>query len=512
MQKRIRRSWQQKAAIIAMALFSTTYASTVYALPQNGTVTSGAATVSSESNTMTVNQSTDKVAIDWNSFNINKGESVNFAQPSNTSIALNRVTGSSASAINGSLNANGRVFLINQNGILFGQGSSVNVGGLVASTHDISNSDFEKGSYTFAGSSAAAVKNAGKINAEGGVVALLASDVENSGTITTKSGTTALLAGSNINIDYTGSGKINFTVNKSIADAKALNSGTIQADGGYVYMTARDASTTLNTVVNNTGVIEAKSLKNVNGTIVLDGGDQGVVKVGGSIDASGDEAGQTGGTIKVSGQYTNVAANLKASGNEAGGTIDTSGQMVNISSTANVDASSANGQAGTWTILSSASDPLTVKVVDGKTAVELAQSNMDNANAELEKQQALKDAYDAAIADREAKGKVVDEMALQYGKKSQQYSDAKDAYNAAKQAVMSAKDKYNAKTYSAAKAAAEKEITAYVAAYKDTSTGNQVSYISAGPVSNALSKGTNVTITAQDTKSPVSSVELDTPL
>ena len=359
MQKRIRRSWQQKAAIIAMALFSTTYASTVYALPQNGTVTSGAATVSSESNTMTVNQSTDKVAIDWNSFNINKGESVNFAQPSNTSIALNRVTGSSASAINGSLNANGRVFLINQNGILFGQGSSVNVGGLVASTHDISNSDFEKGSYTFAGSSAAAVKNAGKINAEGGVVALLASDVENSGTITTKSGTTALLAGSNINIDYTGSGKINFTVNKSIADAKALNSGTIQADGGYVYMTARDASTTLNTVVNNTGVIEAKSLKNVNGTIVLDGGDQGVVNVGGSIDASGDEAGQTGGSIKVVGANTQVLAgtSLKASGTLAGGSIETSGTTLQIASGVNVDTSSTQGTAGEWLL-----DPMNITI------------------------------------------------------------------------------------------------------------------------------------------------------
>ena len=381
MQRKIQRAWQRKAAMAALTVFTAAFCGTGYAMPQGGEVKAGDAEIKTSGNIMDVNQNTQKVAIDWKGFDIAKQETVNFNQPNASAIALNRVRGNKGSEIYGHLNANGQVFLINPNGVLFGKGAEISVGGLIATTHNINNDDFmnSKGSYTFSGDSTNQVKNAGTIKAEGGLVALLAADVANEGVIQTNAGTTALGAGQSMTIDYENDGKINFAVNKSVANAKALNSGSIQANGGYVIMTARDASETLNTVVNNTGVIEAKSLKNVNGEIVLDGGDQGVVEVGGTIDASGDEAGQTGGTIKVVGSRTNINADatLKATGDKAGGLIETSGDVLNVNSKATIDASSKNGKAGQWLI-----DPLMVKIVD-KTPVDNAQAALDAANAKL---------------------------------------------------------------------------------------------------------------------------------
>ena len=369
---------QRKASVIALALFSTTYVGigTAYAMPTGGEVKSGAATVSTDAAQMNVNQSTDKVAIDWQSFDIAKGETVNFNQPGQSSIALNRVVGSDAkaSSIQGSLNANGRVFLINQNGVLFAKGAQVNVGGLVASTKDISVKDFMAGQYNFAGASDKAVINEGTIKAEGGLVALLANHVENNGIIATNFGTTALAAGNDFNIDFEGDGKINLAVNSAATNAKILNAGTIQANGGVILMTARDASNVVNTVINNTGVMEAHSMKAVNGEIVLDGGEQGVVSVGGSLDASGNHAGENGGIIKIAGATTNVqsGASLNASGLNGGGLVETSGKVLNVSAKAKIDASSANGKAGQWLL-----DPLNVVIgtQDGSALADADSSN-----------------------------------------------------------------------------------------------------------------------------------------
>jgi len=116
------------------------------ALPTDGVVVSGTATITlPNGTTMQINQSTPKAILNWLGFSIANGEIVNFIQPSSSSVALNRVTGASASEIFGALNANGKVFLVNPNGILFAPGASVNVGGLVASTLDITNENFQAG-------------------------------------------------------------------------------------------------------------------------------------------------------------------------------------------------------------------------------------------------------------------------------------------------------------------------------------------------------------------------------
>jgi len=138
------------------------------ALPQGGSVAAGTASISTNASTLTVNQTSSKAIINWQNFSVGAGESVNFRQPGASSVALNRVLGNNPSQIFGHLTANGQIFLINPNGIVFGPGAQVDVGGLVASTLDIANQDFLAGNYQFSGVSTASVVNYGKIKAFNG--------------------------------------------------------------------------------------------------------------------------------------------------------------------------------------------------------------------------------------------------------------------------------------------------------------------------------------------------------
>ncbi len=275
------------------------------ALPKGGTVTAGSGTLSSSGNTLTVNQTTGKLAIDWQSFNIGQNATVNFVQPGNSSIALNRVIGSDASQIYGRLNANGQVFLLNANGVLFGKGSEVNVGGLVASTLNLSNADFLAGNYRFTGT-AGSVINRGSISAaDGGYVALLGGQVSNQGTLVAKLGNVSLAAGRDITLDFAGDGLINLQVNQGTVNALAENKQLIRADGGAVLMTAKAADSLIQAVVNNEGVIEARGIDTSGGTIkLLADMDNGTVKVGGTLDASAQ--GSKGGFIETSGHSVSL--------------------------------------------------------------------------------------------------------------------------------------------------------------------------------------------------------------
>ncbi|MBW8302838.1 MAG: filamentous hemagglutinin N-terminal domain-containing protein, partial [Brevundimonas sp.] len=189
------------AACAVIGLGTATQAQT---LPTGGSVTAGGATITTGPGTMTVNQSTQNTAINWQSFSIGQGGSVVFVQPNSSAVALNRVLGPDASAIFGSLTSNGQVFLINPNGVLFGQGSQVNVGGLVASTLDMTDADFMAGNYRFSGGGGGAVLNQGTIIANGGYVALLGGHVSNEGLIQASLGTIALASGEAITLDVAG--------------------------------------------------------------------------------------------------------------------------------------------------------------------------------------------------------------------------------------------------------------------------------------------------------------------
>ncbi|HWR28374.1 MAG TPA: filamentous hemagglutinin N-terminal domain-containing protein [Negativicutes bacterium] len=293
-----------------------------YANPTSGVITAGSGSISQTGTTTTVTQNTGKMSVNWQSFNINSNEAVNFVQPSAASIALNRIVGNSASNIYGQLNANGQVFLINPNGVLFAPGAQVNVGGLVASSLNLSDSDFLAGKYNFNGSTGSVVNHGTITAANKGYVALLGAQVSNQGIIVANQGTVALGAGSAVTLDLAGDGLLNLAVNGATLQALVENKNLIQANGGQVIMTARAADTLAGTVVNNTGIVQAQRINNANGVIVLDGGTNGIVSVSGTLDASGAAAGQTGGTVKVLGNTVAVDnATINASGDAGGGTV-----------------------------------------------------------------------------------------------------------------------------------------------------------------------------------------------
>ncbi|NUB04502.1 filamentous hemagglutinin N-terminal domain-containing protein [Azospirillum melinis] len=310
--------------------------------PEGGVVTDGAATIHTTApGRLDIIQSTPKAVIDWQRFGIAEGEHTNFQQPDTNAITLNRVTGSDPSAILGRLTANGQVWLVNPNGILFGPNARVDVGGLVATTHDIRNADFMAGRYNFEGraGSTATVENEGTITvAQAGLAALVAPGVANRGTIQARMGEVTLASGRRFVVDLFGDQKINIAVDAKTdarpvgADGKPVealvsNSGKIFADGGRVQMTASAAKGLVDRVVNMSGTVQARRVEQQGGDIVLlgDGGD---VEVSGSIDASGSGAsgnggGQTGGSVTVSGNRTALTATARvtASGPAGGGEV-----------------------------------------------------------------------------------------------------------------------------------------------------------------------------------------------
>ena len=379
MRYRNRNQWKHR--LTGMVLLAMALGGSVQAMPSGGTIRSGNGSIVEQGQTMTVQQNSNRMAIDWTQFDIAKNETVRYAQPDKNAVSLNRVTGGQQSLIEGNLNANGHVFLVNPNGVVFGKNASVDVGGLVASTARLADDTMNhfgssQNSLNLAvdNENNAAVINEGIIKAQGGLVALHASNVENSGTIANDGGMVALTAAKNLNLSSDADGKLNFTVDGTLARAQSLNSGTLKADGGYVVMTAKSAGDVLSTVVNNSGTIEAKTLrKNEKGQIILDGGDHGQVDVSGTLDASGTEKGQDAGNIRVIGEKTIVhdGTNLLARGDVDGGKIETSGDVLNLGDNLTIDAKGVSGKAGEWLL-----DPLDVIIADSDPTTT---SNYDNA-------------------------------------------------------------------------------------------------------------------------------------
>ncbi|NTW51358.1 MAG: filamentous hemagglutinin N-terminal domain-containing protein [Chlorobiaceae bacterium] len=295
-------------------------------LPTGGTITAGSGTIAAAGNAMTVTQTSQKLIADWNTFNIGAQASVKFEQPGATSAALNRIHDLNPTQIMGKLSSNGQVFLLNQSGIIFGKTAQVNVGGLVASSLNMADSDFLAGNYKLTnGGAAGSVVNEGSINAlPGGVVALIAPQVENQGTITAEAGSAALLSGNKVTVDFVGDGLISYVVDEGAVNALAANSGLVKADGGLVVMSAEAADELTSAAVNNSGIIEARTLGDREGKIVLlSDMKTGTTSVGGTLDASAPNGGN-------------------------GGFIETSGANVNIGNDALINTSSVNGNTGTW--------------------------------------------------------------------------------------------------------------------------------------------------------------------
>lgn len=343
-------AWTTSARVALAVLVGTLTLASVsdaYALPLDGTVAAGTASITGSKSAVTVTQSSQNAVINWQSFSIGKSESVTFQQPGKSSVTLNRVQGSDPSAILGKLSANGQIFLVNPNGVLFAKGAQVNVGGLVASTLGISDANFIAGNYKFSGASSAAVVNKGSIAANGGYVALLGARVDNEGLITARLGSVVLAAGSAITLDVAGNGLLNVAVDEAAVNALVKNGGVIRANGGQVVMTAHAAGALMKTVVNNTGVIEAQTIDARNGTIKLLGDTaSGTVAVSGTLDATGTNPGQTGGNVVVTGNTVALRghAKISASGAAGGGTVLVGGSL-GTTSTVPLAASTTMGKA-----------------------------------------------------------------------------------------------------------------------------------------------------------------------
>lgn len=258
-------------------------------LPINGTVASGTASISSvDARQLRIDQSSDRAIINWQSFSVGADARVTFNQPSASAVALNRVTGTEASQIFGRLDANGQVFLSNPNGVLFARGASVNVGGLFATTLSIDDADFLAGRNRFYnGGAAGTVANGGSIQVPSGYAVLAGPQVQNDGIIVARLGSAALAAGDRVTLDVVGDGLINVSVESGALNALAINSGTLQADGGRVLVSVRSLNAALDTVINNSGTLRADSLVERNGEIVLDAGTSGTIASTGTIETDG---------------------------------------------------------------------------------------------------------------------------------------------------------------------------------------------------------------------------------
>ena len=311
----------------ASAAFVLMQASNASANPTGADVVSGSATVSNPSaNKLVVNQTSDKAIINWKNFDISENEWTQFVQPGSNSVALNRITDGNPTEILGKLTANGKLMVVNPNGVFFGANSTVDAAGLIASTSDISNDDFNAGKLklTIPGKANASIINKGNITAaDGGLVALVAPNVRNDGIIQANLGTVALASAQTASIDMYGDNLYSFALDKETtaaatgAKAAVENNGIISVGGGKVLLTAKVAKGVVDNVINNTGIIEANSAHMEGGTVVLDGG-RGKVRVSGKVKASG----KTGGKITVTGKDIELSsADINASGTSGGGAV-----------------------------------------------------------------------------------------------------------------------------------------------------------------------------------------------
>lgn len=301
--------------------------------PSGENVVGGAAAINRPNATHTlVDQSTQNAIVNWQSFSVNSEEYVIFNQPGATSTILNRVVGSQQSTILGQIQANGRVFLVNPQGILFGQGAKVDVGSLAASTLDISNNDFMAGKYVFARASnavdGATVENAGDIKVgDGGYVVLAGDYASNGGVISARLGSVVLAAGNKMTLDLSNDGLVSFAVDEATVSALAgaNNSGDVLADGGQIIMTAKVANDLVATAVNNDGLLQAHRIVEQGGEIYLSAAGGNIVQSG-TIDATA-ESNFAGGTVALLGDENITLTpgseiNANGSGTGNGGVVN----------------------------------------------------------------------------------------------------------------------------------------------------------------------------------------------
>ena len=313
--------------------------SALNANPEGGTVVNGSATFDQQGSTLTVTN-TPGTIINWQDFSIQAEETTRFVQQSADSAVLNRVVGQDPSQILGKLQSNGRVFIINPNGIVFGADSVIDVSGLAASTLNLSNEDFLSQNLNFTGDGTNEnINNQGSITtSEGGFVYLIASNVENHGVITSPKGEVILAAGHSVQLVSSDDPDIRVTL--TAPEGEALNVGEIITRGGKTSIYAG--------IINQQGKISADSaVVGENGKIFFKARQRTTLTSTSVTTANGNAGGNV--IIKTTQGLTEVSGVVTATGDsEQGGEILILGEHVGILDEANIDVS---GQTGGGTIL-----------------------------------------------------------------------------------------------------------------------------------------------------------------
>jgi filamentous hemagglutinin family protein len=300
------------SAIALSVAVACVFAGRVYANPTGSQVVAGQVSMVGSPNQLLITNSPGAI-INWQSFSILPGELTRFIQQSSSSSVLNRITGQDPTKILGTLQSNGKVFLINPNGILFGAGARVDVNSLVASTVNLSDADFLAGKLKFGGTGKSGdVSNQGAITTpSGGQVYLIGSSVTNGGVITSPGGDVVLAAGQSV--DLADSNDPDMRVVISAPGNRALNVGKVVAESGRVGI--------YGALVNQLGLISANSaVAGENGKIVLKSSGDTMLGAGSVTSATG---GGHGGQIEATGSRVGLTGDavVDVSGQAGGGTV-----------------------------------------------------------------------------------------------------------------------------------------------------------------------------------------------
>ncbi|HNG60378.1 MAG TPA: filamentous hemagglutinin N-terminal domain-containing protein, partial [Cellvibrionaceae bacterium] len=345
----------KKTQLLAVAIASVTQAfcNSTLAAPEGAQVVAGEGAIEQIEKETRVQQASERLSIDWKSFDINSDERVQFIQPTTSSIAINRILSNKGSLIQGRIDANGQVVLINPNGLIFTEGASVNAGGLIASALQMSDQDYLNGRFTLNAleGSEGRVINSGLLNAAtGGNISLIGQSVENKGLISANLGSVNLAAGKEAVLTFEPNGLLGVKITQASlqqdlgVDAALINSGEIKAEGGKVLLTASVSQDVFTRAVNQGELKSAKSaVVNADGSFTLGGGadviNTGQVNVNGK-NASAGEAVIIGGSVTNSGQIT-------ADGKTQGGHIElNSTDKTEIVQQGKVTAQSSEGAGG----------------------------------------------------------------------------------------------------------------------------------------------------------------------
>jgi len=308
----------------------------VNANPIDGTVASGNANIINGVGTVDIFQSTDKAVIDWKSFDIALGEKTSFYQPSSNSVTLNRINSNNLTTIAGQLTANGNIILVNPNGVFFTATSKTDVNGIIATTTDISDSNFMSGNMLFdiKGKPDSTVRNDGIITAgEAGLIGLVAPNVENNGVISANLGRVELASGDSFTVDFYGDGLIEVALSDDVASQLISNTGNIEA--GTIIMNAATGNKIVSSIIRADGELKTPVASQVNGKIVISGDiAKSNTYVSGKINST------TGG-VKISSHNIDITGSIKASGDNYG-VVEIS--ATNISNQGSISSDGDNGK------------------------------------------------------------------------------------------------------------------------------------------------------------------------